>query len=281
MPKRVIDGEAIYGSHKLSRVEPSWVRPEFANLIPLALANGVFDANPRLVWTKVYSFNRPEITVEKVEAILDSLEKARLLFRWSTPDGKVWGFWIGIEKPGRLPKKSHRNRYTNGPDPPKDKLQKFLQSPFTPTLLPFDSPQTPGTSGSASLMGLGLGSGLGSQVSMYSSAAAREPAAAASPSGLIFQNEFLTVSKEDHTELQRLFPDFELLTVYEQIAAAVRSEGKSPIQKTVKYVIAWMHHVPPGSNGKHRPSGDVAPGPRGHVSPAALKRISEREGKRK
>ena len=43
MPKRVVDGEAVWTSRKLKMIEPEWVRGEYTNLLPLALANGVFE----------------------------------------------------------------------------------------------------------------------------------------------------------------------------------------------------------------------------------------------
>ncbi len=128
MPKRIIDGEGLWGSDKIAEVLPEEFRAEYANLLPLAMANGVFEVNPRRVWGKVYFFNRPSITPEIVEAILAEFHRVRLLFRWKTPDGKEWGYWTGIHKPGRLPsayrlKKRHE---LVGPEPPKEELQQFL-----------------------------------------------------------------------------------------------------------------------------------------------------------
>jgi hypothetical protein len=85
MPKRVLDGEALWRSDKLARVQPASFRAEFANLLPLALANGVFEANARRVWSTVYSYNRPEVTVEGVEQILAEFERVGLLLRWTDP----------------------------------------------------------------------------------------------------------------------------------------------------------------------------------------------------
>jgi hypothetical protein len=59
MPKRVVDGEAVWRSDKIASLSESWMRPEFANLIPLALANGSFECSPRLIWSQVYAYNRP------------------------------------------------------------------------------------------------------------------------------------------------------------------------------------------------------------------------------
>lgn len=40
MPKRIVDGEGLWRSDKLSEVTPAWIKAEYANLVPLALANG-------------------------------------------------------------------------------------------------------------------------------------------------------------------------------------------------------------------------------------------------
>jgi hypothetical protein len=119
MPKRIVDGEAIWTSRKLNAVEPPELRAEFANILPLALANGVFEADARLVWSRVYSFNRPDCSIEFVEDLLKEFERVGLLRRW-TDAGKTWGFFIGIDKPGRLPPASRIERRHDvcGPEPP-------------------------------------------------------------------------------------------------------------------------------------------------------------------
>jgi hypothetical protein len=120
VPKRILDGDALYRSQKLLNVEPEKYRAEYANLLPLALANGVCECNPRLVWSNVYSFNRPSITIQEAEKILDAIERADLIRRWKHTDGKIYAYFPGIEKGGRLPPPSRINRkeYTCGPEPP-------------------------------------------------------------------------------------------------------------------------------------------------------------------
>ncbi len=160
MPKRVLDGEGVWRSDKLARVKPLWVRAEYANLLPLALANGVFEANPRRVWVQVYAYNRPDVKLKEVEMILDALSHVGLLFRWADAQGKVWAYWIGIDKPGRLPGKSRRGRNeVVGPDPPVDELRKFLESNGIQKLPGF---------------GFGSGSGLGSGELLVSEAEASD-----------------------------------------------------------------------------------------------------------
>src|ERR1700722_14470064 len=114
MPKRVVDGEAIWQSDKLSQVSEQW-RGEYANLLPLAYANGTFECNPRLIWSKVYSYNRPNVTVDDVASILDQFEEAKMLFRWFDENGKCFGYFVGIDKSGRLPLPSRDGMDRKGP----------------------------------------------------------------------------------------------------------------------------------------------------------------------
>jgi hypothetical protein len=158
MPKRVIDGEGLWRSDKVAQVEPPSFRAEYACLLPLALANGVFEANARRIWTMVYSYNRPDVSVEQVEKILAEFERVKLLFRW-TEAGKAWGYFVGIDKPGRLPAPSRlkHGHELLGPEPPKESLQAFLGSLVT-TGQPMASQSV--SNGSRGF-GFGFGSGLG------------------------------------------------------------------------------------------------------------------------
>lgn len=135
MPKRIIDGEGVWRSEKLLEVSAQY-RAEFANLIPLALANGAFELGAsRSIWGRrihsiVYSFNRPDVTPEMVDAILGEFYRAKLLFVWADVTGKYWGYWVGIDKPGRLPSASRQDKKheATGAEPPADELQKYLES---------------------------------------------------------------------------------------------------------------------------------------------------------
>jgi hypothetical protein len=160
MPKRVIDGEGLWRSDKLAQVEPPSFRAEYACLLPLALANGVFEANPRRIWATVYSYNRPDVGVEQVEKILAEFERVKLLFRWMDA-GKAWGYFVGIEKPGRLPAPSRlkHGHELLGPEPPKESLQIFIGSVVTDGQ-PMASHAVPNGSGGFGFC-LGLGSGIG------------------------------------------------------------------------------------------------------------------------
>jgi hypothetical protein len=126
MPKRIVDGEGLWRSEKLRSVE-EWARSEYANLIPLAAANGVFECTPDRVWSLVYSYNRRSVTVEEVAEILKELESCGLLFRWKQ-ERKTWAYFVGIEKPGRLPGISRQGKHEAvGPEPPRRELDEYKE----------------------------------------------------------------------------------------------------------------------------------------------------------
>ena len=153
MPKRVLDGEGLWRSDKLADVQPASRRAEFANLIPLAMANGTFEAGARRIWSAVYSYNRPDFTDLDVSQMLEEFERVKLLFRWTDLNsGKVWGYWVGIDKPGRLPGKSRWGKNEAiGPEPPVEALRKFLDSNGIQVF----------PNGNENSLGLGSGLGLG------------------------------------------------------------------------------------------------------------------------
>ena len=122
MPKRVVDGEGIWGSDKILSLREEH-RPEYANLVPLAEANGVFEADAYKVWSRVYSYNRRGVTPEWVSDLLSELIRVGLLLVWEDKKrGKVWGYWEGNQKPGRLPKQSEQDKYKNLPPNPPSSL---------------------------------------------------------------------------------------------------------------------------------------------------------------
>ena len=108
MPKRIIDGDALWVSEKLTLV-PVKYRAEYAWILPLAQVNGCFECSPMLVWRTCYSALRSGWTVAKVAKMLNAFEAAKMLFRFRL-DEKTYGFFIGIQKDGRLPRPSDRIR---------------------------------------------------------------------------------------------------------------------------------------------------------------------------
>ena len=127
MPKRVIDGDSLWVSEKLTTV-PEKYRAEYAWILPLANANGCFECSPMLVWRTCYSALRTGWSIDDVVGMLDAFEAAKMLFRWKV-DGKTFGFFVGIQKEGRLPKPSDRvksaKQWQSGMVPTKE-LASFL-----------------------------------------------------------------------------------------------------------------------------------------------------------
>ncbi len=118
MPKRIVDGEALWTSTKLGNVTPKEFRFHYANWLPMAEANGVFEANLAIIRSKVYGFLSPETTNNKVSRIFNEFLRVGLLSVYEA-DGKTWAYFNGIHKPGRLPSGAHVTRYKNlPPDPP-------------------------------------------------------------------------------------------------------------------------------------------------------------------
>jgi hypothetical protein len=168
--KRILDGAGLWKSDKLARMQPEWMRAEYANWIPLALANGVFEADTRRIWATIYSYNRPEITFDDAEEIKREFCRAGLLFLWpDVPSGKMWGFFVGIDKAGRLPPQSRLNKKhaETGPVPPAEDLRSYIELTRSK---PLDAAMVSqwlanGCLGSGSGSGLGLGSGNGPRAS--------------------------------------------------------------------------------------------------------------------
>ena len=116
MPKRIVDGDALWLSEKI-RSLPEEYRLHYANWLPLAEANGVFEADIYRIQAKVYAYMMPEIDPEMVNKILKAFTDAGLLKVWRE-DNKNWGYFVGIEKSGRLPALGHLSRYKNLPPSP-------------------------------------------------------------------------------------------------------------------------------------------------------------------
>jgi hypothetical protein len=113
--KRILDG-ALWRSAKL-RSLPGNFALHYANWIPLAAANGVFEADLALIQSTVYSYILPNISISDVGDILDAFEKAGLVQVYKA-NGKTWGYFTGIEKSGRLPELRYLSRYKYLPPTP-------------------------------------------------------------------------------------------------------------------------------------------------------------------
>jgi hypothetical protein len=163
MPKRIVDGEALWTSNKLKLLRLEH-QAEYPYLIPLASANGSFICDPHLIWHKAYSFNRQHITPTKVEAMLVDFEQAKMLFRWKADDGKVWGYWVGINQVGRLPSVSRKDHEKRGKEVPDALLKDFLAGETAHGQPVANQWSTSGCLGLGSGLGKGIGKGLGGPV---------------------------------------------------------------------------------------------------------------------
>lgn len=169
MPKRVIDGDSLWVSEKLTSI-PEKYRVEYAWILPLAQVNGCFECSPMIVWRSCYSAVRGEWKIDDVAAMLDAFEAARMLFRWKV-DGKRFGFFIGMQKEGRLPPPSLREKsakqWQTGMLPEKE-LASFLGVPVKKVredyreLLLTNSRVGQDKVGRKSTTGIGTGVGVGS-----------------------------------------------------------------------------------------------------------------------
>lgn len=142
MPNRLFNGEAAWSSGSIAHL-PDEIMAEYAWCHALALDDGSFECEPQQVWHKCYAGIRRRAgrpwTLAEVAEVLDEFARWKLLFRWlqvgrralpyrvemdGSHAGKVWGFWVNIDKPGRLPAKSDRRKV--GPGVPQRMLEKFL-----------------------------------------------------------------------------------------------------------------------------------------------------------
>jgi hypothetical protein len=122
MPKRMVDGEALWTSSKLKKVFPVEWRAHYANWLPLAEANGIFEADLDIIRARIYPVINPKFTSETVRAIFNEFVRVGLI-TWFRGEDKVYGYFIGIDKSGRLPADKHMKRYKNlPPDCPMDRL---------------------------------------------------------------------------------------------------------------------------------------------------------------
>lgn len=114
--KRIVDGEGIWRSKKLKSV-PVDMRAEFANILPVAEANGAFEYDSDAVWANVYSYNRPDVSAERCGEILAAFVDAGMISVYEE-SGRTYGYFEGSDKPGRLPSPAHQARYSALPPVP-------------------------------------------------------------------------------------------------------------------------------------------------------------------
>lgn len=113
MPMRMVDGDRIWTSSTLRKL-PEKYRLHYANWLPMAEANGTFEADPEKIHHTIYNFLVKSVTVREVKHILSLFIEHKLVIIWKE-NGKTWGFFSGMEKKGRLPSKSQLVKYKELP----------------------------------------------------------------------------------------------------------------------------------------------------------------------
>ena len=93
----------------------------YANWVPLAEANGSFEVDLQAIAARVYGpALDPSMTAEGVYRAMREMVLANLVTVWRVED-KVFGYFEGIEKTGRLPGQKILDRYKNLPPNPPDR----------------------------------------------------------------------------------------------------------------------------------------------------------------
>ena len=165
MPKRVIDGERVWDSTKLFDIaqESETAALLFPWLLALAGPNGTFElTNVRIIWGRV-AMSLPGSLPDPgaLARVLELYRRHGLLLTWEE-NGKKFGYWAGINQPGRLPsaarrKEKHENELA--PPPPSRLLDSTVGKRPGANRKPIGNQQ--GTNGSPGF-GSGIGSGIGS-----------------------------------------------------------------------------------------------------------------------
>lgn len=210
MPRRVIDGEAMWASEKIGACRtriPATSGVYYPWFYPLADANGIVElTNLRVVFSKV-SPQLPFLKPEHVAVIIKDFTEKGLLFTWFEA-GKLYGYWTGSDKAGRLPKPSERNRYDNyGVEVPVIKLEKYL-SQFTGDSIATESRLTRGDCASG---GEGFGGGSGLEKEGIGGQPAKSLPSKESKQTFEdheFIGSHLRISASAHAALMEAFPDF-------------------------------------------------------------------------
>ena len=266
MPKRILDGEAMWGSHKIASMEPAWVRAEYPWWHSLAGANGVFELDLRAIWAKCYAYARPDKSLEDLRVIQDAFIQAKLLFTWEQ-NGKTWGYWVGSDKPGLLPRKSWRDREAkNGklaPEPPEEELRRFLSSADDAqqvlALEPArhsrvaDTPEACNLHGtSVPGFGFGSGSGIGSGVGKEGAPQDGAPVAQAKPrpSPSAFTGTHLRVSPTQDKLLAEAFPWVDRPAEYRRADSWIEANPNRRPKRTGPFLHNWFSKIPaPSASG--------------------------------
>ncbi len=270
MPNRLVNGDLIGTSAALLRVHPVRYRAEFALLLTLAEANGVFECDAALIYQRLYARNRPDILGPvDVTDMLESYAKAMMLFRWDER-GKTWGHWVKQDKPGRLPSPTRlKGKHEVGApvELPTGKLNEWLANGQ-----PMESAPQRG-------LGLGLGGGLG---------LGKEGAPGTNRPSLFdrvlfaFEGKYLRVTASQDEKLAEAFPWVDRPAEYRKMESYYEANPERRPRKASRAAHNWFNRIPPPreagkGNGKvpMQETFDAA-----QLSEATARKIQERYAQR-
>ena len=100
MPSRMIDGDALWASSKLKKVQPVQFRLHYANWLPIAEANGVFEVDFDIIRAKIYPVIDPNFTAENVKQVFIEFVRVGLL-TWFADNGKDYAYFVGNRQTGK------------------------------------------------------------------------------------------------------------------------------------------------------------------------------------
>jgi hypothetical protein len=125
--KRVVDYPRLYDSAKLASLPSDELRGEYAWMLGIAGPNGSFEWSERRIWAAAYAPLRDK-TIADIGGYLRAFLAAGLLVKWDQ-DGKTWGYFVGSEKPSRLPRDSWKKRFARSRQPEPAPPVELLRQP--------------------------------------------------------------------------------------------------------------------------------------------------------
>jgi hypothetical protein len=126
VPKRIVDGEALWTSGTLKLLPKADALALFVYcwLLPIAESNGVFEFDVSAIHARTMQYH-DIFTEDELAEYLKLYNEYGLLFIWQNY-GKQYGFWVNINKKGRLPKAGQYS--CDLPNPPVDQLNRYISS---------------------------------------------------------------------------------------------------------------------------------------------------------
>jgi hypothetical protein len=245
MPSRVIDFEGLWSSDKIGACA-AWAQAEYAWLYGLADVNGSFElTNTRVIWGKVAA-NRKTLSIERLEQVFTEFGANGLLFRWQE-GGKTYGHWTNSDRPGRLPKPSHRARFKRlAPDVPKKQLEAYMLC-FKNGTSPLRGDALPPVPGQV----LELELERGKEGAPENGAPAAQAIPQPSPSA--FTGTHLSVTDKQDRLMGEAFPWVDRQAEYRKVDSWLEANPSRRPKKASRFLHNWFAKIPAPSNGAKGP----------------------------